>query len=96
MGIPLPKLPQFKDTWPILFLVLVVAMHPVPGTLLVLMGVVSLWSSRAPGLWPWHGEFWERMQWTLGGALGIVCVGTVLHVLLVRPIFDVVKRALGY
>ena len=95
MGIPLPRPPGLKDAWPLLFLLGVVALHPVPGTLLVLMGVVSLWSSRAPGLWPWHGEFWERMQWTLGGALGIVCAGTVLHVVLVRPVFDVVRGALG-
>ncbi|MBI5495648.1 MAG: hypothetical protein HY904_11540 [Deltaproteobacteria bacterium] len=90
MAAPLPAIPPFKDLWPILFLVLVVAVHPVPGTLLVLMGIVSLWSKRAPGLWPWHAAFWERMQWTVGGSLAIVTVGTALHVLVVRPIFGMV------
>ena len=90
MGAALPRLPPLKDLWPILFLVGAVALHPVPGGLLLLMGVVSLWSKRAPGRWPWHAAFWEQMQWTLAGALGIFTVGVALHVLVVRPIFSMV------
>jgi hypothetical protein len=67
--------------------VCVTAIFPPPGVLLVVMGVVGLWSRRAPGTWPWQGAFWDAMQWSVTGALAIVTLGVLLNQGVVIPLW---------
>jgi hypothetical protein len=94
MAASLPDPTSFKQAWPLLLLVVVNAAHPAVGAPLVGVGLVLLWSQNAPGTWPWQARFWDAMQWMVASALGIVAVGVILHVAVVRPLWDALRETL--
>jgi len=82
---------RLKALLPLLFLVLVVALIPPLGVLLISAGVIMNWVKKAPGTWPWHGRFWDEMGWTVAGAMGITILGLVLNRLVFQAVFSVVR-----
>ena len=92
MAASLPNPTSSREAWPLLVLVAITAAHPAVGTAVVLVGLILHWRKNAPGLWPWHTRYWDAMQWFVASALGIVTVGVILHVAVVRPVWDTLRE----
>jgi hypothetical protein len=72
---------------PVLFLLVLTALHPVPGVMCLLWGLWTLSQQENPGSTPLESRWWTGMSWRLGGALILAVAGGLVHQHAVLPLW---------